>query len=112
MKRLLFMSILVSSYAYCDDFISEVDSLNQQIGQTAIENYLHKPVSSGLPGPFIESMIPHEPHQNGEVCLIDEEPKSSNLKSFWLLKKTLMTRVLKFYQGRKLNSVLLIWKHS
>lgn len=78
MKRFLVPLLVFSTSAFSQDFLRDIEAINQEIGQQELDSYLEKPDEEGVPGPFLQSLMP-DPTLNPEtVCEEDGEPKNTH----------------------------------
>lgn len=78
MKKLLVPFMLVSTSAYSQDFLRDLEAINQRVGQDAVDSYLEKPSSEGVPGPFLQSLMPKPSLNTETLCEEDGEPKNTH----------------------------------
>lgn len=78
MKIIYLMLATLSFPVLAQDFLTQIQEVNQQVGQNEVDKYLKKPGKEGLPGPFIESLLPSSTAPAGEVCDEKVEPKKTH----------------------------------
>lgn len=71
---MLFFSIKTS---FANDFLTQVQKINQTIGQNKLETYLSNPKSEGVQGPYFESLLPGQKFDSQEQCMEEVEPEST-----------------------------------
>src|SRR4051812_45744540 len=64
--------LLVTTSLGAQSFIQNIESVNQEIGQSAVDHYLKNPGPQGLPGSFLVSLTPTDP---SGIC---EKPQELN----------------------------------
>lgn len=91
MKVFILSLILLSTQLKAQDFLTDFKNVNQQIGQSTVDNYLKKPTADGVPGSIFTSLLPAP---TGEECDEKGEPKKTHYEV--ILMSEISTQRTKF----------------
>jgi hypothetical protein len=75
MKILILITLVVSPSLHAQSFIQNIESINQNLGQSAVDNYLQSPGPEGVPGSFISSLAPTN---SSDICVNPQGPKNTH----------------------------------
>lgn len=75
MKFFILPILMLATHAKAQDFLNDFKKVNQQVGQTAVDDYLKNPTKGGVPGSLFSSLLPV---QTGEECDENGEPKKTH----------------------------------
>ena len=78
MKKLILPILLVSTSVYSQDFVSDIEEIQERIGQDQVDQYLENPTEGGVPGPFLQSLMAKPGTDPETVCEDDGEPKKTH----------------------------------
>lgn len=78
MKKLLLPILLASTPVFSQDFVNDIEAIQERIGQDQVDQYLENPTEGGVPGPFLQSLMPKPGVDPETVCEEDGESKKTH----------------------------------
>lgn len=101
MKKLLAPLMLVSCSAFSQDFLRDIEEINQQIGQTAVDSYLESPTEAGVSGPFLQSLMPRPSLDPVTACKEEGEPRHTHYEVVLVAEANSRTSELEILPGQR-----------
>lgn len=78
MKKLLLPILLASSPVFSQDFVNDIQAIQERIGQDQVDQYLERPREGGVPGTFLSSLMPRPGVDPETVCTEEGESKKTH----------------------------------
>lgn len=79
MKKSFILFGLVTSFSLtAGELTEQIEGVQEQLAQQEVDNYLNKPDGEGLPGPFLQSLLPKKSLDPETVCEEEKEPKKTH----------------------------------
>ena len=80
MNWILIGLFFYSHSLWAQSLVSDLEKINQDMGQTQVDEYLKSPSKDGVPGSVLTTLLPTKDIDPKNVCSDDEEKESKNIR--------------------------------